>query len=772
MSALSVPEIDPDGGTLTAALAYAKAGWYVLPVSPAMKHAGSVLGKGWPAKSSRDPHEIAAWFAGSGDGLALHVGRSGAVALDVDDPHKVSALMGAAFLRDKPPHQSTREGAPGRGHYCYAMPPGRSIGNSVGQLGAGWGDVRGGNGIIVVSPSLHSKAADGGRYLWESIGALPVLPSDLASLLPDALHADDAATDSQVKAFLAAHTSTERPGQLRPILDRFTAKTSAGESRHGTAQGCLVWALKEAAAGLYPAQTAYDRLRPLFLASVTSDPGRSAKSEFAGMVAWAVSQASAADLDAVRRVADSNEDQRQAKRNNADPFGTVGSTPPVAVPVVAVALTMPPPLALVLDTGPLADPVPTVAQTDVERLDQQFPAVNWADLWAGEDTEPEWLCEPLLEVGQSIALVAPAKVGKSLLVLEIAAALAAGRSVLSNPARGSIHVLYIDLENAPKMVRERLESMGYGPADLAKLHYLSFPSLAALDSPLGGAQLLEIARRHDAQVVVIDTTSRVIEGEENSADTFKALYRHAIMPLKREGRAVLRIDHAGKDLERGARGSSAKNDDVDAVWLLAKRTETQLDLRRTHDRTGHGVDLVEMVRQTDPYLSHVVTGDGATIDAVVIEVAAELDRLGVALTAGRPTAGDALRMAGRKVGTGTLIKALAYRKRAPKTVRDSPDSHGTQDELTPVRAPVRTEPDPRSKNCPGQVADSPDSPSPINADDLSASLPPYRGDSGRTADPRLTSEAATPPPWAVPAAVVRVVPRDGFDPLPVTGEAA
>ena len=427
-------------------------------------------------------------------------------------------------------------------------------------------------------------------------------------------------------------------------------------------------------------------------------------------------------------------------------------------------------LRQVLDVAPLAGLL--VVGTDKEQLDAAFPTVNWPDLWADDDTEPQWLCEPLLEAGQSIALVAPAKVGKSLLVLEIAAALAAGRPVLGNPARAALHVLYIDLENAPKMVRERLESMGYRPNDLGKLHYLSFPNLAALDSPRGGAQLLEIARRHDAQLVVIDTTSRVIEGEENSADTFKALYRHAIMPLKREGRAALRIDHAGKDLDRGARGSSAKNDDVDAVWLLAKRTETRLDLRRTHDRTGHGADLVEMIRQTDPHLSHVVTSGGATLDAVVLEVAAELDRLGVPLTAGRPAAGDALRMVGRRVATGTLIKALAHRKRAPKLSADSADSGRTQDELTPVRGPVRTEPDSRSKTVHGHPADSADSPSPINADDLSASPPLYEGDSYRTADPDLTSQAMPPaPPWAVPAAV-RVVPREGFDPVPVTGQAA
>ena len=320
---------------------------------------------------------------------------------------------------------------------------------------------------------------------------------------------------------------------------------------------------------------------------------------------------------------------------------------------------------------------------------------------------------------------------------EIAAALAAGRAVLGNPARASLHVLYIDRENAAKMVRERLDGMGYGPTDLGRLHYLSFPSLHALDTLRGGAQLLEIARRHAVQVVVIDTTSRVIEGEENNADTFKALYRHAIMPLKAEGIAVLRIDHAGKDLERGARGSSAKNDDVDAVWLLSKRTETRLDLRRTHNRTGHGADLVELVRQVDPHLSHVVTGGTSTVDAVVLELVAELDRLGVAPAAGRDAARGALRMAGQTVANGTLAKALAYRKRASQLSADRSDSDGTQDELATVREPVRTVPDPRSKPVRGQVADSADSSSPGKPVDLSASPPPIGGTAAGQQPPTL-----------------------------------
>jgi hypothetical protein len=148
--------------TLDAALAYAAAGIYVLPVKPGSKHPGSVVGDRWHTQSSRDPKVIVAWFAGTDYGIALHCGRSGLVVFDVDDPAKVPPVL-AKYL-DAAPFQSTRPDVAGRGHYVFRQPPGRTIGNSVGRLGGGWGEVRGLNGVIIAAPTPHPE---GGLYRWE-----------------------------------------------------------------------------------------------------------------------------------------------------------------------------------------------------------------------------------------------------------------------------------------------------------------------------------------------------------------------------------------------------------------------------------------------------------------------------------------------------------------------------------------------------------------------------------------------------------------------------
>src|SRR6516164_5904733 len=152
MVTLHIPEIANDIDTLTAALAYAEHGWYVLPVKMDTKHPGSVVGSGWPSLSSRDPKNIAAWFAGSDYGIALHCGRSGAVVLDVDTHENTPDEVIAATENTNCPYQSTRPNEPGRGHYIFANTTGRRIGNGLGHLATEkkWGEVRGANGVIIV----------------------------------------------------------------------------------------------------------------------------------------------------------------------------------------------------------------------------------------------------------------------------------------------------------------------------------------------------------------------------------------------------------------------------------------------------------------------------------------------------------------------------------------------------------------------------------------------------------------------------------------------
>ncbi|MFF4479492.1 AAA family ATPase [Streptomyces sp. NPDC001520] len=262
----------------------------------------------------------------------------------------------------------------------------------------------------------------------------------------------------------------------------------------------------------------------------------------------------------------------------------------------------------------------------------------------------------IMAPGQQITVVGDGKAGKSLFVQEWAWRMATGQGFLDDKPQPPVSVLYLDAENGQEAVQERFLSFGAGDGRMGMLSYASFPPVRPLDTAGGGADVLALAAAVEAQIVVIDTVSRFIAGPENDADTWLSLYRHTLMPLKRAGLASIRLDHLGKDGERGARGSSAKTQDVDHVWTLTSQGGGSLMLKRTHTRTGIGPDSFALLRQARRDGDHWAPGgtrhvlaapdpDGfnsgsglAAIPGTVEYIVAALDRAGLPNDAGNPTA--------------------------------------------------------------------------------------------------------------------------------------
>lgn len=296
--------------------------------------------------------------------------------------------------------------------------------------------------------------------------------------------------------------------------------------------------------------------------------------------------------------------------------------------------------------------------------------IDWDTFWQVDHTPEDWLVEPFLARGRQHSIYAPAKAGKSLFVLDVVARLATGGPCLDQGAGQPRKVLYLDMEMTPDDVRERLEDMGYGPeTDLTNLYYQSLPALPPLDTPGGALEVIELAQHYAVDLVVVDTLSRVIAGGENDSDTMRAFYSHTGRPLKSAGISMLRLDHTGKDLERGQRGTSAKTDDVDVVWELTRRSKAnaggdltgppRFRLRATHRRMGWVPEHVDLVQQDGPLRYEI---DTDTWPAGTAEAAAALDRLGVALEATRRTAGAALRANDCGVRNDVLAAALRWRR--------------------------------------------------------------------------------------------------------------
>ena len=140
--------------------------------------------------------------------------------------------------------------------------------------------------------------------------SIPELPAELAELLDDASPASDAASDPEVAAFLGEHTRSTRPeilaGLTSKLGDRFDDggipppvhrdRPGRGDER---SPGRL---LPGAVSGRHHQANVRGGGRPAPASGRqgAARNGSVATSEFRGILAWAIGQANAADLDEVR----------------------------------------------------------------------------------------------------------------------------------------------------------------------------------------------------------------------------------------------------------------------------------------------------------------------------------------------------------------------------------------------------------------------------------------------------------------------------------------
>lgn len=288
--------------------------------------------------------------------------------------------------------------------------------------------------------------------------------------------------------------------------------------------------------------------------------------------------------------------------------------------------------------------------------------IDWAELFDTTTPTVDWLVEPLIPVGRQVAIFSPAKTGKSLLALEIAAGVATGTPVLDQDAQAPRDVIYIDLEMVKDDLRSRLEDLGYGPhSDLSRLHYCQLNALPPMDSAEGGNLIGALIATTGAELVVIDTMARAVAGDENEADTYRRFFRHTGRIIKASGAALLRLDHAGKDVMKGQRGSSGKDDDVDIVFRMISDGK-RIVLRCTRKRVPYVSDEIELTRHEEPTLKHTTNNENHTWPAGTNDTAADLDTLKVPLDATVGTALRALRAAGMGRRTLVVSEALKWRR--------------------------------------------------------------------------------------------------------------
>lgn len=322
------------------------------------------------------------------------------------------------------------------------------------------------------------------------------------------------------------------------------------------------------------------------------------------------------------------------------------------------------------------------SSSELGALGDTATPVDLRQLMSSEPPEQEWLVEPLLLARKLTSIVSKRGVGKSLLALDIVARLATGQATLDQSPSEPVHIVYIDQEMGPDDLWGRLSDLGWDPDNplfdtlVDNLHYYQLVDLPPLDTRDGGEALENIVSSHDACLVVIDTVSRVIEGNEDSSDTFRNMFRHSLTRFKRAGVTMLLLDHLGKDASRGSRGSSGKEDALDVVWQLKTTSNEGLQLDCTKSRPGGIPQRVTVMREHhNGILNHVVPT--AFVPDRILELMERIDQLGLPVGAGTPTVQKALQEVGEGRRRTDIAAAVRFRKAQARGVVDRAEHPGT-----------------------------------------------------------------------------------------------
>jgi hypothetical protein len=613
-SSLVVPvDLDPDADSLTTALALASAGFYVLPTAADnFRHAGSVLGKGWPSKTSRDPEQLVSWFAGTDHRVAIHCGRSGVVALDVDHWDGLTEVVHRAITTESAPFHGTRmdesdpEFDPTRGHHLFRVPPGRSLTNSNGELGKAWGEVRGNNGIILVG---------GPGRMWLQTGEVPVLPDYVAALLPDGGDRLSTVSDDDVARFVRAHPVESAPQRLVEILTGFGRTIADGGSRHQALVGAACWATREIVKGRLGAKATYRRLADEFAAAMAAPkrPGdrriarKAALVEARTVVAWAIAQEGQNTY--------SEPLDRLSSLGSAT--GATGALPTATGLVNAGTERSPEPATEQVSAGDPLDPPDDLdaealvraaaEQVDFEavlrrerilararetlRAELVAPPVRMSGREFLAQPEPTALVPSMLYRDSLCHMFGPPGGGKSFLVLDVALRIANGMAWGTGDQQvtlptGPVH--YVMAEGVGvnvSRVNAWLRHHGKGPEALDRFHPWPMPIML---TDAGLVHYLREVERDRPALVILDTKNAMMDGDENSGSDSAVLVR-AMHSIRRAagGACVLLVDHTGKRDAETSRGSNAVKAASDTQVLVQRDDDSGLvEVRVTRDKAA------------------------------------------------------------------------------------------------------------------------------------------------------------------------------------------
>lgn len=215
-------------------------------------------------------------------------------------------------------------------------------------------------------------------------------------------------------------------------------------------------------------------------------------------------------------------------------------------------------------------------------LKRTLHVVNMAELLEMDLPERGHILYPVIPEQGLVMLYAPRGLGKTWAALTIAYAVASGQAVFGGwKAPEPRRVLYLDGEMPARTMKERVASIAAGydgePPDADYLRILTpdlqpdyMPNIA---TPEGQADLAPFLA--DVDLVVVDNIATLgRHGRENESEGWLPV-QEWLLRLRRMGKAVLLIHHAGKGGNQ--RGTSAREDILDTVIAMKRPEDYQAE---------------------------------------------------------------------------------------------------------------------------------------------------------------------------------------------------
>lgn len=567
-SSLTIPDVSKMT-TLAAAQTYAAAGMYLLPTDPKkIKNPGSIVGSNWQEKSSCDPEQIAEWFEDNPErGIAWHVGRSGAIAFDLDHDQKPQDIDSEIWdaLQTGAIH-ATRKNGSVRAHYVFACEPDQ-FGNSAGFFEP-FGQVRCKNGVVILAPTPHPDAeTKGGQYRWRDTGELPSLPDALRAGLKKAGESVEPKTPAELDKFFAAHTLYAEPQALQGHSAYFQKQVEQRSSRHDAMRETLRFGFREAIAGRVPASEVYKSLKFIFDGA---KPEAKGTTEFREIACWAAAKA--------------EQDEPPEKRNGSP--GGVGDELDELDPLVANELAR------------------LKARAEAKRLFEQeshpplvHTPLSLTDFLAQPSNPTPMRIDSVMPDAGRVVFSAPKKSGKTTVVGNLIRSLVDGDPFLDvfPVNKRAKRVVLIDNELSDHMVRDWL-------TDQAIVNTDAVADVICLRGRVSSFDILNNRRRAEwasilnsigCDYLIFDCLRPVLDAlgldENHDGGKFLTAFDALLAEAGCSGDSMV-VHHMGHSGER-SRGDSRIEDWPDAIWKIVKEKSDDDSSPKYFSAFGRDVDV-------------------------------------------------------------------------------------------------------------------------------------------------------------------------------------